>query len=1166
MTTNSELESKQPSVPKFSSFKPKPTASIQGTSSQAPSPGSSSRHRKQGESREKHQSKHKSHRLESDRRHRHESASPSIRSRLHHNSRRQSHDDSARQHKHRHHRDEKHTHMENTTPVIESWNKDPDPWVVDTKGDPANVNYGTTHRYSIPSFKRTGFGAILGLPDSLRIEKTSSTYGSLRVGYRVMEPKELDWDSLPTSELRVKASPNLNLQALENDRDFLDLEPRKRQRLNLTDVITDNSDKEIEIQDYRSIEHAMAQSHQPEDEDLEYATEGGTESVNSHFQQRNAELSKKTKLDPSDTDAWLDLINFQDNFLEPVSRKRKLTAAERKSTADIKISIYEQALGAVKDADGRERLLLGMMEEGTRVWEKHKISEKWRKALRENPNIWELWIGYINFQQSSSTTHTVQQYQNLFKKCLTELPSSSAQDSLRIYIFLRYTLMLREAGYPEYALATWQAILEYNFRRPVNTSQNLDKSFDQFWDSEVPRIGEIGAIGWNKWSFADHGITESSKDFSPSVTDCPNLFKEWIAWETAAIHHGRHPARTLDETNIDDIYRIVYSGDIKPFLFHISTQEAQLELVNSFLAFAHQPALPSSFGAATYYSDQFIFNEILGQSMETICNGWFPSSTDTTNKKGPQSAIRYFPTSVDSLFENQVPCFSSFRKWQDAPTSASGYLDIDFVELVLKDLLKCDALNQNAEFAQYFMAFEAINYPDKAEKLAKVISKNNKTSLAIYNAYALILSNRGRLENATRVWVRALNSSNEVPHPERLNRITLLRCWALRLLFGGDPTMALWALLVWGDFDFDEIIKEPRHFQDIKLGAVPSTTFLKAQKTYTRSLIHFTKVFEQGRDSMVSNGYYHLACQYTECLSLLYYLSHDRDLLVALQRMNETSTILHARNLSTSLPNELLHQSKARLMHYHMTQTKNFKPSTIRNELETSLSLFPTNTIFLSLHAWNESHLLIDDRIRAVMHNALLTTTKKNPTKQERNTSIIPSLFNIYTEINRPVARGSSVHASRAAIKRCISDPHFRHSPFLYILSFHYEQWLQNTNAAKSALYAGINQCPWLKQTYMLAFQHLRREIGFARLQELYRGMVEKEIRIRIDISDILDEHELEGDEEVVVTSGTTTATGATAGMAIKAERGSENNMLRDTDVRFTRGNLPDDVEVIMID
>jgi hypothetical protein len=127
---------------------------------------------------------------------------------------------------------------------------------------------------------------------------------------------------------------------------------------------------------YRSIEGKAKAEACPEDKDLEYVSESFTSdyertegSWNEVARQRNIELSQRVEVDPTNVDAWLELVNHQDDLIRDGSGRRKLTSAERLSTADIKLSMYEKALNKVGKSGGRERLLIGFMEEGSKIWE-----------------------------------------------------------------------------------------------------------------------------------------------------------------------------------------------------------------------------------------------------------------------------------------------------------------------------------------------------------------------------------------------------------------------------------------------------------------------------------------------------------------------------------------------------------------------------------------------------------------------------------------------------------------------------------------------------------------------------------------------------------------------------------------------------------------------------
>ena len=69
-------------------------------------------------------------------------------------------------------------------------------------------------------------------------------------------------------------------------------------------------------------------------------------------------------------------------------------------------------------------------------------------------------------------------------------------------IVLQYCVFLKQTGYKEKAVATFQAMLEYSLFAPSAEMSKKNKmaEFEVFWDSNCPRIGTAEALGW-KTSF-----------------------------------------------------------------------------------------------------------------------------------------------------------------------------------------------------------------------------------------------------------------------------------------------------------------------------------------------------------------------------------------------------------------------------------------------------------------------------------------------------------------------------------------------------------------------------------------------------------------------------------------------------------------------------------------
>jgi hypothetical protein len=129
-------------VPKFGSFKPKPTSSlpdqVEVNDKPKPKNGRSAREECSG-----HQRSRRSHSKE----HRRDRSKDRQISRKH-------------------------------APLVETRQSPPPPkveaveiFIIDRKGDVKNLAYGSIHRYSVPPFHRAGAGGVLGIPSYVRIDR-----------------------------------------------------------------------------------------------------------------------------------------------------------------------------------------------------------------------------------------------------------------------------------------------------------------------------------------------------------------------------------------------------------------------------------------------------------------------------------------------------------------------------------------------------------------------------------------------------------------------------------------------------------------------------------------------------------------------------------------------------------------------------------------------------------------------------------------------------------------------------------------------------------------------------------------------------------------------------------------------------------------------------------
>ncbi|RDW65775.1 uncharacterized protein DSM5745_09514 [Aspergillus mulundensis] len=1113
-------------IPRFASFKPRPAPPDNDRPPELPS-----RERVESEDRSRHRSKYRS---KHDSHHRHRSRS---------RDRRSDRRDSRRPRKEPSRRDK--GHLREPTPpsrnsVRETIGDSSDIYVVDRKGDKYTLIYGTIHRYSVPHYYRIGRGRVLGLPSNYRIDRetigeneivvrseTTRTDSSKSRSKRLLSKSEKSQPRL----LRVRPTSSTN-DPIASSEDFVPLSDSRRQK----DVEAfAGSDGEDEKYGYRSI-HGKLKPDEDLPSDLEQVTdselsggEAARQDPDWDIKQRNVELSRGVTERPTDIDAWLRLIDHQETVLRGSGGKSSsLTSAEQHSLADIKISLYEKALKKVGQGPGRDRLLIGLLNEGTNLWDTKKVLAQWHATLKANPQYISLWMKYLDFCQTEFLNFTHERCLATFVECLRlnmASPDSPERARVQIYLFLRLTLFLREAGYMEQATGLWQGILELTFYRPQDfdspVTDEVLSAFTDFWDAEAARIGELGSKGWKNSKAA----LFDPKTFEPQCQlNSKSIFVSWTACERERMFNAQLPARSLDQPE-DDPYRVVLASDLKRFLPLAALPNSTPELVDSFLYFSQLPPIINVNNYNTtghWMGDSFLRNEISAASYGNL-DDWL-STAGTTSESGILPTIfphQYFVHDYDSYFADPAAWFSSFNTWLKATSTPAGIVVRDWVRRTLRLLVDADMSNE--DLAEFTVAVEFACNAKEAKKYAKSLLKKRSSCLRLYNAYALMERRASNYTAGDHVWATSISMSKSLSTEQRVDCVLLWHTWIWELLEARNTTHAAHLL-----------VSMPQNHIDLQ--AFPDTSI--EPQFSAANLLKIRNYLLGTQESAIANRKPSIIKACTSCQAILTYLTHGQDLNASLEAY--TSTI----NRLSALPNpnsdatktfvsyttELLHQSRAKLLYYHLRTSTLYKPSAIRSILNESITAFPHNTITLSLFAWNESRFRIEERVRDIMRDITATATSPS-SSQSAPIPITSHLFSIHTELNRPTYAGSTLHSVRAAFEKAIGDQNQsssypstssssgRTSISLWKLYILFEISRREITRAKNVFYRAMRACPWSKDILMLAFTHLREDVvaeqhgdnggkgmNFHELRHVYNVLVEKELRIHIDIERELDE------------------------------------------------------------
>ncbi|KAL8653008.1 MAG: hypothetical protein Q9210_002354 [Variospora velana] len=623
-------------------------------------------------------------------------------------------------------------------------------FAIDLKGDPRNLDYGSS--YGTTSYSLAGHQTALGLKT---VAHRTTPSGKVRESISTQI-----WKYARRERVQSCSFGSTTNSHEDQGVDFISLQPLTASKYHSGHTTEKylrphRLDKQLQdgTEDRSRLDADDGCSSGPPIPDDDTPP---SPTVGEGIRSRRAALLKIVEQDPKDWRLWLALVELRDEsarYLD-VSSDMRQTNAERRSNAEVNLFIYEKALRSVIDPEGRERLHFGMMSEALVIWESSRISSKWPSILREHPSSHRIWKKYLDFYQSNVPSFSLDETRKHYLQCLQDVhrvvgldqPLHSKTYAVQLYILLRLTTLLREAGYAELATATWQALLEYEFCKPPNfrctTEQFKDSvheksllAFEQFWNSEVPRIGEVNAEGWLNF------YERAEEVPSPPMVEAPHqegavALTLWADAERKASSCSNTPSRSIDGAS-DDPYRVVLFSDIKPALIVSPTFPDHHALLAAFFSFCHLPPHTNNLTNLTdpWQKDQYLRNEMLYEGV-TLKRfglrraGYVAPDEGHSDINKPAHSMPCpslstpFATplpkhliSPDTLFSSPGGWFSSFGQ------DPQGHVPIakDFVLATLKTLAKQRIGGE--DLAEYLLAFELWVSPATVSKSAKNLLK-----------------------------------------------------------------------------------------------------------------------------------------------------------------------------------------------------------------------------------------------------------------------------------------------------------------------------------------------------------------------------------------------------------------------------------------------------------
>ncbi|KAK4556742.1 hypothetical protein LTR86_006313 [Recurvomyces mirabilis] len=988
-----------------------------------------------------------------------------------------------RDHERRHGDDDKDTLSSRASQIIASDElAESDDYFVDRRGDAKNVEYGTLHRYSVPQYYRAGYGRLLGL-SSVKIDRDESTDKHIVLSRPAPNRNEQSRSLLSTHRSTTHKEkhyrvvvPETSTKPLDASTDYVRLLTTASRKRKCGDHNGDDrSSSRLDV-DYRSIEGKAKSEQQPQDEDLLEDTDSDDVAegdIASEARRRNAALTKATKERPTDTKVWLALIDHQAQLIRSDVPIDRYTHAEKRALADIRMSIYDQALEQVPAGSAEsEDLVLGMLEQGTILWECSKLASRWGQVLARNASSMRLWTRYLDFVQTDHNSFRFEMCKATYLKCFTVLGKArkstasaelEAVSEVQVYVLLRYTIFLRDAGYDELAYAIWQILLEYHCFKPsgMNSVEQALGQLEELWDSDSPRIGETGAQGW-QCSFGSK--IKRSKAVSPRngyLVTATSALSQRLEGEQETLAELHLPATNDDDETIDDPYCYVMFADIREIVEQLLGPLPTDMLIRPFFAFLRLPTVATSDSDSGWQIDQFICSPGVDGSL----------------------AVQCIKMTTTVLF---TTAFNSYKE------HSPGH--VLFIDQAISLLIS--AKPGGEYLAEYHLAFKLALMPDEAVKAAKKLLKARPSSLRLYNAYALVEAKRWRLDKAVEVWSTALKMSASFEDSEQDNGVLLWHSWVHTLINRDSKDAAVvQVILAMCDDDADRA----RNIADDSAD-VSASQRIKVKQS-----------LEAAFERMMYKSQLDLAAMFADCHVWFDYIANDHVLDHALEIRKQYAVRLKRYVSSARAAEELLLQSQARLIQHHLDHHRPYKPAALRAEVADGLAAFPNNSDLLKLYQRLSASTRIDDHIRASLLHDLLTGP---------GATIVGWSHAIDQELRRyrdAEAFGSTENSVRSLFSRALATPEsrVRHSVLLWKAWLHFEIFVLGASSgtqrtkglarAKQVFLDGLRALPWSKAWIIEGLTVSVKEGGMtdSEMRMVIEVMRERELRIRMPVDEL---------------------------------------------------------------
>ncbi|KAJ7103657.1 NRDE-2, necessary for RNA interference-domain-containing protein [Mycena belliarum] len=911
----------------------------------------------------------------------------------------------------------------------------------DRKGDPLNITYGGLHSRDVPKYHSSR--SVLGLPSSFSaLYRTSHGIEVGVPGRRKPTPSLTDASSrtlLSRNPTRSFATATSSSSRYEEHDGFLRLPSRS-----------------VKEQSYRSIEKIDANSDSESNSgDSESASDEEEVSPNSH-QATLSSINAQLTTDPGSISNWLLLLSH--TLMNVPTTSKNATRAR----SELAISILSRALAA---AGGDSYVLRWKyLQAGEEIWHESKLKAEWEDALKnvKGAGIWMEWLEWRIRKSNQGIAGVIEDA----KRALGAL----LRDEIgQLRVFWRLAVAFQNSGFGERATAMFQAQAELTFRLPRTLSghplsRRLD-SLEEFWESECPRVGEVGATGWESWLSSRHSAPPPSQPKPPPAQDL-DPYRKYYFTESLADRTLFLPCRSMDMEADSDPYATILFSDIRDILLNLESRSAKDAFRYAWLTvlglhlpgFQAVPPVDEHEPDASLNLDDRWCHTYL--TRPAYLDAMFPPRSSTS--KLVNDAFAGVMVGREREYASGLGGPVSSWGWGvirplDTPSSDGRSralwnqedlqgVDILFVRNVFSQLrLGSDDLEWDA----FALAFEAASSLKSALKLSRALLSTVPDSLGHWAAHARLEQLRGRIADARKVYENVLSTSP--PLAVRLGTGQLWWDYAEMSWLAGDNDAALKVVLRCAGVE-----------------GVGGVTLLRAK----RNLDDTANAEGRAREPWIK-------------LRALLELLTSNEPAQALQIFE---THITGQKLGSAQHESLL-VAELLMLYRHGTVLKNpAPPSLLRDRAEKGVQLFPNNSVLLGLFLEGEKGQGVWGKVRGILGD-----------RGGMEKDVMRRIEEIWIAGWDKGRWEAEIERTRSGLAAAMESERTRRSPILWRLLIECEIRVRQLGRAKKLLFRAIGDCPLVKEFYLLAFGPLRAVFSAQELNAFADTMAERELRLRCE-------------------------------------------------------------------